>query len=140
MSSNIEKILYIGLAVLLLGIAFTFFFSSYNNYQDHITKSNVVLNDDRMAEASEGEGKSEIRGSEVIHQVLEAKRLENNSKLREVYSDPIESSQQSHAEIWVSGENAVYIETSDIDNAAFYNVEFEKDHSGQIIKIHYTLR
>ena len=140
MSSNIEKILYIGLAVLLLGIAFTFFFSGYNNYQDHITKSNAVLNEDRMAAPSEGEGKSEIRGSEVIHQVLEAKRLENNSKLTEVYSDSIESTQQSHAEIWVSGENAVDIEMSDIDNAAFYSVEFEKDHSGQIIKIQYTLR
>ncbi|NLE25621.1 MAG: hypothetical protein GX625_09820 [Clostridiaceae bacterium] len=139
MSSNIEKILYIGLAVLLLGIAFSFFFLSYNNYQDHITKSNAVLNEDRMAAASEGEGKSEIKGSEVIHQVLEAKRLDNNSKLMEVYSDSI-SSHQSHAEIWVSGENAVDIEMSDIDNAAFYNVEFEKDHSGRIIKIHYTLR
>ncbi len=140
MSSNIEKILYIGLAVLLLGIAFVFFFSGYNNYQSYITKSNVIISEDRMAASSGGEGKSEIKGPEVIHQVLEAKRLENNSKLLEVYTDSIESSQQSHAEIWVSGENAKDIETSDIDNAAFYSVECEKDHSGQITKIQYTLR
>ena len=39
MSGNIEKILYLGLAVVLLGMAFTFFFSGYNNYRDYITKA-----------------------------------------------------------------------------------------------------
>lgn len=93
-----------------------------------------------MIAAFEGEGASEIRGSEVIHQVLEAKRLEKNSKMLDIYSDQIVSSHQSHAEIWVLEENAIDMEIADIDKAAFYSVEFEKDYSGRILKIQYTLR
>ncbi len=141
MSSNIEKILYIGLAVLLLAIAFTFFFSCYNNYQDYIKKSNAILNEDKIVATSEGKEKQPgIKGTEITHQVLEVKRQERNSDLFGLYSDSIVSSHQCHTEIWVSGRNATDIEISDIENHSFYTIKFEKDYSGQIIKIQYTLR
>ena len=63
MSGNIERILYLGLAVVLLGLALTFFFSDYNNYRDYIAKSNAILNEDRMVAVAEGKGKYPIKGT-----------------------------------------------------------------------------
>ncbi|HHU90220.1 MAG TPA: hypothetical protein GXZ22_04065 [Clostridiaceae bacterium] len=140
MSGNIEKILYLGLAVVLLGMAFTFFFSGYNNYRDYITKSNIIINDDRMVAITEGKDKSVINGTEVIHQVLEFQKLEQNNQLLDFYSDLTESPYQSQAEIWVSGIYAIDIKTSDVDAASLYGIVFEKDNSGQIIKVQYSLK
>lgn len=140
MSSNIEKLLYIGLAVLLLGIAFTFFFSCYNSYRDYIARSNLIINEDRTTSVFEGEEKPGIKGAEIIHQVLELKRQERNSELLGLYSEPIVSPHQYHAQMWISGRNATGIEISDIEYHSFYSVNVEKDCLGQIIKIQYTLR
>lgn len=140
MSGNVDRILYLGLAVVLLGLAFTFFFSNYNNYRDYIAKSNAAINSDRMVSNAEEKGNYAIKGTEVIHQVLETKRLEKNIELLGVYSDSIISSYQSHAGIWVSGIDAANVETSDLNHASFYDIKFEKDDSGRIVKVQYTLR
>ena len=140
MSGNIERILYLGLAVVLLGLALTFFFSDYNNYRDYIAKSNAILNEDRMVAVAEGKGKYQIKGTEVIHQLLETKRLERNNEVLSMYSDSIESLYQSHAEIWVCGKDAASVDISDVNHASFYDIEFDKDDSGRIVKVKYTLR
>ena len=140
MSGNIERILYLGLAVVLLGLALTFFFSDYNNYRDYIAKSNAILNEDRMVAIAEGKGKYPIKGTEVIHQLLETKRLERNNEVLSMYSDSIESLYQSHAEIWVCGKDAASVDISDVNHASFYDIEFDKDDSGRIVKVKYTLR
>ncbi len=140
MSGNIERILYLGLAVVLLGLALTFFFSDYNNYRDYIAKSNAILNEDRMVAVAERNGKYPIKGTEVIHQLLETKRLERNNEVLSMYSDSIESLYQSHAEIWVCGKDAASVDISDVNHASFYDIEFDKDDSGRIVKVKYTLR
>jgi len=140
MSGNIERMLYLGLAVVLLGLAFTFFFSDYNNFQDYIAKSSAIINEDRMVTITEGKGKYPIKGTEVIHQLLETRKLEKNSEVLSLYSDSIESLYQSHAEIWVCGRDASNVETSDVNHASFYDIEFDKDDLGLIIKVKYTLR
>ncbi len=138
MNANIEKILYLGVGVLLLGIAFVFFFSGYNRCRGYIEKNNAILSEDRIVTVIEGKGNFEIRGTEVIHQVLQAKKLQESNKLLELYSDAL-IPYQSFAEIWVSGKSADDIKISDIDAASSYGVEFKKDNYGRIIKIQYTL-
>ena len=140
MSGNLERILYLGLAVVLLGLAFTFFFSGYNNFRDYITQSSEIINDDRMVTVTEGKEKYPIKGTEVIHQLLETKRLEKNSEVLSLYSDSIESSNQGHVEIWVSGKDASDVETSEVNHFSYYDIEFEKHNSGRIVKVKYTLR
>lgn len=139
MNENIERILYIGFAVVLLGIAFSFFFANYNSYRGYAAKGSTVLNEDRIVVVSEGEIKDEVKGTEVVHQVLEVKRLEEYSELFDFYSDSIVLSSRNYSQIWVSGINAIDIDTLDIECASYYSVEYEKDYSGQIIKTQYTL-
>lgn len=139
MNGNIEKILYIGVGVLLLGVAFMFFFSGYNLCKDYVGKNNEILSEDRMVTISERRDDFEIRGAEVIHQVIQAKKLEEKKRLLELYSDSIVS-YQSCAQIWVSGRSAEEINTSDIDEDSFYDIEIKKDFFGRITEIKYNLR
>ncbi|NLX64070.1 MAG: hypothetical protein GX022_04755 [Clostridiaceae bacterium] len=140
MSGNIERVLYLDLAVVLLGLALTFYFSDYNNYRDYIAQSSALINDDRMVAVTGGKGEYPIKGTEVIHQLLEAKRLVKNSEVLRLYSDSIESSYQSNAEICICGRDAANVEISDVNHALFYDIEFDKDNSGRIIKVKYILR
>jgi hypothetical protein len=139
MNGNIEKILYIGVGVLLLGVAFMFFFSGYNLCKNYVEKNNEILSEDRMVTISKGKDNFEIRGAEVIHQVIQAKKLEEQKRLSELYSDSIVS-YQSSAQIWISGRNTEEIKTSDIDEDSFYDVEIKKDFFGRITEIKYNLR
>ncbi|MGI6085576.1 MAG: hypothetical protein ACOYIF_09045 [Acetivibrionales bacterium] len=140
MNSNIEKILYIGTGVLLLVMAFTFFFSNYNLYQEYIEKNNKVMSEDKTVTISEGNEDFPIAGAEVIHQVINAKKSQDREDVFDLYSGSALSTHLKAAEIWVSGKNANYMEVSEINEASFYVVKLEKDTSGNIIGIHYTLQ
>lgn len=140
MNDSIEKILYLGAGVLLLGMAFVFFFSNYNLLQEYIEKNNKVMIEDKTVIISEGNDGYPITGVEVIHQVIDAKKRKERGGLFDLYSGSISSPHLTPAEIWVSGENTDHIEVTEIHNASFYVVKFEKDTSGNIIRIHYTLQ
>lgn len=81
MNGNIEKILYIGVGVLLLGVAFMFFFSGYNLCKNYVEKNNEILSEDRMVTISKGKDNFEIRGAEVIHQVIQAKKTRGTKEI-----------------------------------------------------------
>jgi hypothetical protein len=140
MNSKIERLLYTGVGVLLLVIAFVFFFDSYNMFQDYIKKHNTVLGEDKTVMLIEGKACSQITGSEVIHQILQAKEREENDNPYNLYSGSISSSSPYSAEILISGTDAMDIDISQIHAESFYDVEIEKDCSGKIKRIQYTLR
>ncbi|NLL96284.1 MAG: hypothetical protein GX227_04155 [Clostridiaceae bacterium] len=140
MNSNIEKILSISTGVLLIAIAFTVFFISYNRHLDYIKSSIRVFEEDMMVGISEEEEKCHITGSGVIHMVIEAKTNREIMEIQNLYAADDAIPLEDFPEIWIDGENAELVEFTEIDPARYYHVHYDTDFRGNIIRIDYSIR
>lgn len=75
MSQNIEKALYIGIALLLFAFALTAFFVEYGQFQTYIGESEKKMSQDMMVEIEKNRSEIRVSGHEVIHQAVAVKRL-----------------------------------------------------------------
>lgn len=140
MNTNIEKALYLGVGVLLLALAFTFFFSSYRQHRAYIGESLRIINEDRIVTISEENVDSYISGYELIHLILEEKKRTEEGMLSHFYSDDSVNPYKNNSYLWVSGKMAFDMDLSQIDPAMFYVASYEKDSWGKVNKVHYTVR
>ncbi len=139
MNSNIEKILSISIGVLLIASAFTVFFSSYNRHMDYLNQSMDINDKDAMVGIFEGKVQSRLTGNEVIHRVIEAKGIQEATELSALYGagDVISAKE---LEIWIDGKKAELVELNDIDPQDYYDVKYETDSQGNIVKVIYSAR
>lgn len=140
MNSSIEKILSISIGVLLITIAFTTFFSSYNQHLDYINQSMEILDEDMIVGISEGKVHSRLTGNEVIHRVIEAKSHQETLELQALYGVGDVIPFESAPKIYIDGKSAEFVELNEIDPAGYYHVYYEADSHGNITKINYGSR
>lgn len=137
MSQNIEKILYMGMGLLLCALALTASFSYYDNYQSYIYQGEQHMTEDKMVVFLETETSNHITGSEVLYQVLESKKQKEMNEFSDIYGSSLDLEKMSPAEVWVEGEKATNIDLSTIDLERSYSVDYEENPFGKIIVIRY---
>jgi hypothetical protein len=140
MNSNIEKILSISAGALLAAFAFTVFFSNYNRHLDYINSSRRVFEEDIMVEISGEEQECLITGSEIIHSIIEAKTQKEVMELQSLYSAGSFAPPEISPEMLVDGKKADLVELSDIDPESYWQVRYEADFRGKIVRIVYSSR
>ena len=112
-------------------------FSSYIKLEEYISLVNRKLENNSPVILNNHEIFTEIKGSEVLHQVAQMKEQTKLYKIGSTYYNHTLPAQE--AEIFINGVEANQTDISDIRPEDLYSVRYEFDQTGRLRAVCYDL-
>ncbi len=135
MSDNIEKALYLGVALMMFIAAITSFFYYYAQYEGFINQGQKRMSSNEMVNQRKDEAFFIISGEEVLHQILEMRKQDKADDIKSQYYDALSA---LRPKIFVNGEAHDRVDISNINLFQQYHIDYEISAEGVTTAIYYT--